>query len=167
MQIPPPGGWVVKLLADNSIALGLMSHASFFRRDTIEIIARSYAALLTFTAPCSFFVVTDHIVVVFNIATDDLSCPIQYPRWSSVHLISPEIKSLTVNHISSELLLHLLCIVSSPQTGDLLESAKSKLISSALCSLSIGAQSMDFSTLLSSTPRERKLVKSSRSLCQR
>ena len=72
-QPAPPGGWVLKFLADNTSALGWIAHASRSRRDVIQNIARAYAALLTFSAPSLFTVHTDHIAGTLNDTADALS----------------------------------------------------------------------------------------------
>ena len=158
----PPGGWVLKFLADNTSALGWISHASRSRRSTIQNIARAYAAVLTYLAPSKFVVTTAHIPGVDNVAADALSRPDQFPTWTSTAAISPELAQLTAYRIPAGLLSHLLWLVSSPQTGDQLESATTALLSLELRTLSIGEGSTDLRTSLSSVPRRRKRARSSR-----
>ena len=87
--------------------------------------------------------------------------------WSSADLVSLELKPLTAYQISAELLLHLIWLVSSPQTGDVLEKATSALISPTLRTLSIWAKSADSSTSLLHTPRNRRRATSSWRLYKR
>ena len=152
----PPGGWVLRFRADNTSALGWMAHASRTRRPAIQNLARAYAALLTFAAPSSFTVSSDHIPGVDNDAADALSRPDQFPTWSSATKISPELTTLTAYRIPSELLSHLLWLVSSPQTGAQLETTTSALLSLGLTTLSVGAKNADSQTSLSRAPRKRR-----------
>ena len=110
----PPGGWVLRFLADNTSALGWMDHASRTRRVVIQNLARAYAALLTFDAPSTFTVISAHLPIVDNVAADALSRPDQFLTWSAATKLCPELTTLTVYRIPSELLSHLLWLVLSP-----------------------------------------------------
>ena len=157
----PPGGWVLRFLADNTSALGWMAHASRTRRAVIQNLARAYAALLTFAAPSTFTVISAHLPGLDNVAADALSRPDQFPTWSSATKLCPELTTLTAYRIPSELLSHLLWLVSSPQTGERLELTTLKLLSLELTTLSPGALAGDSQTSLSRTPRKRRRAKSS------
>ena len=110
----PPGGWVLKFLADNTSALGWISHASRSHQSTIQNIACAYADILTFLTLSKFVVTTAHIPGVENIAADVLYRPYKFPTWTSTAAISPELCPLMAYWIPVELLLHLLSLVSSP-----------------------------------------------------
>ena len=152
---PPPGGWVLKFLADNTSALGWMWHASRTRRPTIQNITRAYAALLTFSAPSTFTVQSEHIAGVDNDAADALSRPDQFPTWSSANTLCPELKPLQAYRLPLGLLSHLRWLVSDPHTGEDLETKTRKLLSLELTTLSPGARNADSATSLS-RPRPKK-----------
>ena len=158
----PPGGWVLKFLADNTSALGWIAHASRSRRDVIQNIARAYAALLTFSAPSLFTVYTDHIAGILNDAADALSRPAQFPTWSSASAQSPELGQLTAYRIPVELLSHLLCAVSGTPTEVPLELATIALRDLELNTLSTGGHRRDSQTSLSSTHPAQTPVRSYR-----
>ena len=56
----------------------------------------------------TFSVVTNHIPGINNVATNALSCPTQFPTWSSADLVSPELNPQTAYQINAEILLRLL-----------------------------------------------------------
>ena len=156
----PPGGWILKFLADNTSALGWIAHASRSRRDVIQNIARAYAALLTFSAPSLFTVHTAHIAGIHNDAADALSRPAQFPTWSSASAKCPSLDQLTAYRIPVELLSHLLCAVLGTQTKEPLELSTIKLLGLELNTLSTGGYRKDLQTSLSSTHPHKTPVRS-------
>ena len=158
----PPGGWVLRLRADNTSALGWMGHPSRTRRDAIQHLARAYAALLTFPLPSSFVITSDHIAGVANDAADALSRPQQFPTWASTRAKCPELTSLRAFRVPSKLLSHLLLSVSCTRTEETLERETTALLKLEPHTLSTGASASDSPTSPSSTPRKRQRSKSSR-----
>ena len=159
----PPGGWILKFLADNTSALGWMSHASRNRRPTIQNITRAYAALLTFSAPSTFTVQSEHIAGVDNDAADALSRPVQFPTWSSANTLCPELKPLQAYRLPLGLLSHLHWLVSGPHTEENLETRTRKLLSLELITLSPGVRNADSATSLSRLrPKKRRRTSSRR-----
>ena len=158
----PPGGWILHLRADNTSALSWMTHASRSRTPHVQDITRGYAAFLTFFRPNTFAIQRSHIPGADNTQADTLSRPLQFPSWTSVHDLCPDLRPLPPFQIPSNLLSHLLWLVSLPPTGAQLENATLALQRLAPTTSPAGALTGASMTLPSPSPRPRKRVRSSR-----
>ena len=158
----PPGGWVFHHKADNTSALGWISHASRSRHSIIQNVTRAYAAMLTFCLPSSFTITSSHIPGKLNVGADALSRPYQFSTWAAVYQAEPSLAPLPLYQVPSALLLHLRSIVLQPATGDQLERATLELLGNVHLTSTPGARPKDSMTPRSNTLHRRKRARSSR-----
>jgi len=96
--------------------------------------------MLTFLALSIFTIIAEHVPVAQNDSGNASFRPLYFSILSSARILSPELSPLTAYQIPLGLLLHLPCLVSVSQTGDLLESATITLLSLDMIILLNGAK---------------------------
>jgi len=146
-RTPPPGGWIILVLCDNTSAISWMRYASRSRCPVIRGLARFLTGLLAFF-PLHASLDADHIKGELNIEPDVLSRPQEHPTWQDMFTAAPGLSTLSLYRIPRELLSELSSIVSLQPTSQPLRPLIVQLSRIEPSTISIGPAATDSKTSL-------------------
>ena len=137
-QGPYPGGYIVKLIGDNTTALSWLRYAARSHRPVVRDLSR-FAMALTLSCPFSLKLSGRHLKGKLNKGADALSRPKEFPTWACATRMHSPLSNCQAYRVPYELLCTIATIISSAKTGVAFEPEMTKLLTLELITLSVGS----------------------------
>lgn len=134
---PFPGGYIVRLIGDNTSALSWLRYAARSHRPMVRDLSR-FALALTLACPQSLKLSGEHLKGDLNKGADALSRPLDYPTWASATQQDSRLLNCQAYRVPYELLSTIAMILSSARTGEVFEPEMTRLLNLELITLSVG-----------------------------